>query len=540
MNPRTCVAPSGRFIFGIHTPGFRVDNFRQSDNISALGPYSEGGTKDNTANFPQSDVDVDKADRVYEIPNAFPFKGTTYIAESWARAKAENPTAIRLPKRRETSLTQAVRKWSEHPIPDRMIDKVFQSHPDALMLALAMTSTDPEDLVRLAEMSCRFEKDPSTGQPVGMHYKKDERGRIVSDIENHALFEAVANNRHLPDSYKHAMVLKPGAQGVSEIVGEWAGERSHVFEYLRRNSYIPWGHYASNMADDAIRYRIGDLASEDISGLRHLYYQRTYARLARQSGVDIPARRRQMSVDELEELRIRISRAASNSGHPTFDCGLWGWNFGFDYAPTGYRMHGSHQQIHQQFAMIPAQVPTMADSTETFVPFACGDLIADFTREYRSQTGKPFFDTYLEAIRNNRRMDGGGQAESSLVVFEDDHVMLFVPKAQTSQWELQLMATGPVGNVLEADTETRASLDRAILAAVKTLSAMGAEMITTIEYSKRFGSGDTDQRLLYAFLPKLPESPGGFSEAQLRWINGHFPEDFAIACRSGLQSVRDQ
>lgn len=56
-------------------------------------------------------------------------------------------------------------------------------------------------------------------------------------------------------------------------------------------------------------------------------------------------------------------------------------------------------------------------------------------------------------------------------------------------------------------------------------------MITSIEYSKPVVKGDDDQRLLVAFLPRLPESPGAFSEAQLRWINGHYPEDFALACR---------
>jgi len=58
--------------------------------------------------------------------------------------------------------------------------------------------------------------------------------------------------------------------------------------------------------------------------------------------------------------------------------------------------------------------------------------------------------------------------------------------------------------------------------------------VTNIEYSKRFDSTDTDQRLLYSFLPRLPHSPGAFSEAQLRWITGHYPEDFALACRSRL------
>nr|MDA8163512.1 hypothetical protein [Desulfobacteraceae bacterium] len=133
----------------------------------------------------------------------------------------------------------------------------------------------------------------------------------------------------------------------------------------------------------------------------------------------------------------------------------------------------------------------------------------------------------------NRRLDGW-KGESSLVVWEDGEVMLFVPKAQTSQWELQLMTVKPVGNILEAEAACRQALDRAMLLAMRTLAAMGARMVTTIEYPKRFGAGENGQRLLYAFLPRLPESPGAFSEAQLRFINGHYPEDFAAACRARL------
>ena len=72
---------------------------------------------------------------------------------------------------------------------------------------------------------------------------------------------------------------------------------------------------------------------------------------------------------------------------------------------------------------------------------------------------------------------------------------------------------------------------------IRTLGEMGARMVTSIEYAKRFQNPDTDQRLLYALLPKLPQSPGGFSEAQLRWIVGHFPEDFAEACRHRLKAL---
>ena len=134
----------------------------------------------------------------------------------------------------------------------------------------------------------------------------------------------------------------------------------------------------------------------------------------------------------------------------------------------------------------------------------------------------------------NRRMDGNAQREQSLVVFEDDRVMLFVPKAQTSQWELNLIPKTPVGSIVGADTPTRRSLDRAMLASARVLGAMGARMITTIEYSTSVVGDDTDHRLLIAFLPRLPDSPGAFSEAQLRWINGHYPEDFALACRRHL------
>ena len=95
----------------------------------------------------------------------------------------------------------------------------------------------------------------------------------------------------------------------------------------------------------------------------------------------------------------------------------------------------------------------------------------------------------------------------------------------------------PVGNIIEADAQMRRSLDKGLLIAMRILADMGAAMVTVFEYSKRFHHLDSTQRLLYVFLPRLPESPGAFSEAQLRWINGHYPEDFALACRLRLESV---
>jgi hypothetical protein len=158
--------------------------------------------------------------------------------------------------------------------------------------------------------------------------------------------------------------------------------------------------------------------------------------------------------------------------------------------------------------------------------------VAECARSYNAKHSRSLFTDLITCIRNNQRLDDH-PGESSLIVYEDDQVLLFVPKAQTSQWELQLMPLRPVGNILEADQAMRDSLDRGMLTAMRVLGGLGVKMTTTIEYAKRF-KDKADQRLIYSFLPKLPESPGAFSEAQLRWIMGHYPEDFATACRNRL------
>jgi len=92
-------------------------------------------------------------------------------------------------------------------------------------------------------------------------------------------------------------------------------------------------------------------------------------------------------------------------------------------------------------------------------------------------------------------------------------------------------------NILEADISLRASLDHAMLIAIQTLETLGAQMVTAIELSGRFDNknqNDIGQHLLYSFIPKLPYAPGTFSEAQLRWISGCYPEDFAQACRGAI------
>jgi hypothetical protein len=407
-----------------------------------------------------------------------------------------------------------------------------------VLLAIASTGTDPEDLVALAKLSCEFLFEPCDKIPKGLRYKKNKDGQVKPKIKNNALFETLANNYYLPDKYKEAMVLRPGVQGNSEIIGESKDDDSHVFEYLRRNSYIPWGHYAANMANDSIRYRLCDLTHSDIAGMRHLYYQRTYTRLARELGIPISPVRKRLSIEKLESIRINILEKLSsntNSDPLFFNCSLWGWNYGFDFSPSKYRLHASHQQIHQQFALVPATVQTQINECQ--IPsYASGDMIAEFIHDFRKETGKKFFDCYLQAIRNNRRMDNT-QGEKSLIIYEDKHVMVFIPKAQTSQWEIQLICLKAVGNILEADIQLRNSLDRAMAITMTLLANMGIRMVTIFEYSKRFDSAKSEQHLIYDFLPKLPHSPGAFSEAQLRWINGHYPEDFALACRNKMEEL---
>jgi hypothetical protein len=537
MTLRTCVAPSGEFVFGIHAPSYTVENLRESARICELGTLADGTPLDNRKNFPPGQVRVPAAETVFEVANPFPFRGTTYILKKWADEKAGGIASIGLPAPPEVSFTKAL----DRSLPEEQKLSVFASLPSPLQLSLAATSTDPEDLIRLSTLCCEFVRDQS-GRPVGLRYEPAGDGSFRPVIRDRTLFEVLANNHYLPAVFKEVMVLRPGAQGGSEIVGNYVSSdgKTHVYEYLRGNSYIPWGHYAANMGPESIRYRIADLTPADMTGIRHLYYQRMYTEMAKRLGFSLPGSRRSYTVSELETLRGQLLHHIADADQKTlpFNSTLWGWNFGFDYAPSHYRLHASHQQIHQQFALVPARVSIGGNGNAGTIPsYACGDLIQTFLQDYYRETGKRFFETYINAIRSNTRMDANPSGEKNLIIFEDANCMVFVPKAQTSQWELNLMTVPPIGNIMEANSDMRASLDRAMLIAVKVLSALGARMITSFEYSKRFDSPDTDQRLLYSFLPRLPESPGAFSEAQLRWINGHYPEDFATACRMKLSEL---
>ncbi|MFH1155721.1 MAG: hypothetical protein V1793_18085 [Pseudomonadota bacterium] len=538
---RTCVSPSGTFVWGVHRPAFTVTSFRGGDHLTVLGKTSDGTPVTNHANFPPGSVEETGADRIYEIHNAFPFRGTTYVNSAWADRTARDPSAMRMDNPGEVSFSayaESQEVSTSGPKPDACT--MIRNLPRPLRIALADTSTDPRDLICLAGMSCTLLYDQNGSCPSGLGFITDAQGAKCPDIKDHVLFDCVVNNRFLPDAYKEVMVLRPGVQGSSEITGEWRTRdgMSHVYEYLRRNSYIPWGHFAANTAQDTVRYRAADLTPKDMTGMRHLYYQRIYAKLGRQLGLRVPEERKTLAADDLEGLRldIRDALASGKRDRLVFNGSLWGWNFGFGYAQSGYRLHASHQQIHQQYAMIPRTVAREDNPGLMLGSYACGDLVADWVRTYRLGTGRGFFNDYLAAIRTNQRVDGSLERENRLDVFADDNVMLFVPKAQTSQWELQLIPLRPCGNCLEADYAMRRSLDRGILVALQTLESMGASMVTSIEFSKRFDDTDTDQQVLFSFLPKVPESPGAFSEAQLRWISGHYPEDFAEACRRQVRA----
>lgn len=528
---RTCVTKKGAFKVGVHRPRYSVRNLREKEYCMPLGIMPDGSTHDNKANFPAGDVHEEGARWIYEIANPLAFRGTTYIDSGWAAARAENPGLITIDPAPACSLTTAL----AGVVDSDKIEAVLQRLPVPVRYDLAANSTDPEELVLLARGCCRLQFDKD-GQPVGLNYL-EKGGRIRADIDDFELFETIANNPYLPDRYKEVMVLRPGVQGGSEIVGDQEQGETHVFEYLRRNSYIPWGHYAANMAHDAVRYRTSDLTLADMRGLRHLYYQRIFVTLADRFGIAVERKKRSLTEQELEQLRMKILAAAGHSdSHPAT---LWGWNFGYDFSGSGYRLHASHQMIHQQFAMVPEDVELL--DGDRSISYSCGDQVAEVVEEYRQENSSDFFSDYIRCIRQNERPDSGEGAKD-LIVFIDDHVMLFVPKAQMSQWELQLMVIGdnegrPVGNVLEADSAVRASIDRGILTAQHVFAGLGARMVTSIEYSKRIGI-QNGQRLLYSFLPKLPWSMGAFSEAQQRYICGHFPEDFAVACREKLSDLK--
>jgi hypothetical protein len=521
-------------VYGIHKPKFTAVNLRESDYIVNLGSTLDQETIDNADNFPKNDVGVESSSWVFEIPNAFPFMGATFIIKSNAdrTVGGRNPFSV------------LRNRWLE-----KRSEPDLQTTSREVLLTLASTSTNPEILGKLAEQSCRFSYDEKTRRVSGMVYEKNEMGKFRPVILDQHLFQILSNNPFLPVVYKRHMVLIPGVQGKSPIVGEYTEGNTHIWEYLRENSYIPWGHYAANMAHDAVRYKIDSLTQSDMTGLRHLYYQRIYLQLAAELDMPVQVQSRCLTVDEMEDLRLsllnEIAKRNKSGDHLPFNSILWGQNFGFDLSSSGYRLAASHQQIHQQFALVRPDVLAFKQgknntSFAAMPTYAQADQVGQFTRDYRERTKQEFFDTYFKAIRNNKRLDGRRDKESDLVFHQDENVIAFVPKAQRSQGEVQIMTKLRCGNIIETDKKTRNSLDVAILLTMKVLENLGVELLSSLEISKRLDNPDSDQRLLYCFLPRHPQSPGGFSEFQQRWISNQYPEDFAKVCREEAQNIREQ
>ena len=98
---------------GIHEPKFTVDNFRQKTIKDVLGRLPGGRPVENLTNFPKGKIRADAADRIYEIANAFPFRGSTFINSAWADRKAERPETIGLPPRPDCSLTACLEQWQK-------------------------------------------------------------------------------------------------------------------------------------------------------------------------------------------------------------------------------------------------------------------------------------------------------------------------------------------------------------------------------------------------------------------------------------------
>src|SRR5210317_2036015 len=192
MKLRTCVTPDGKFIYGIHKPSFKVANLREEVFLQTLGLDDEDNPIENSANFPDGEVEELQGEWIYEIPNPFPFRGATYIGKSWADAKAVDPKAIKLPDPVPTSMTDFLSKiLPGKDVSEDELNQWFADLPETVLLALASTSTDPEDLIRLAELSCEFIYGQEERLPIGLRYDVDAKGRYKAKILYHDLFEAL-------------------------------------------------------------------------------------------------------------------------------------------------------------------------------------------------------------------------------------------------------------------------------------------------------------------------------------------------------------
>ncbi|MBW1926225.1 MAG: hypothetical protein JRI35_03330, partial [Deltaproteobacteria bacterium] len=90
----TCIDPSGVFICALHEPSYKVVNLRRTETLAVLGHDSDGNAINNRVNFPGGDLVINNAGKVYEIPNAFPFWGATYILYDQAEQFSKDPKRL--------------------------------------------------------------------------------------------------------------------------------------------------------------------------------------------------------------------------------------------------------------------------------------------------------------------------------------------------------------------------------------------------------------------------------------------------------------
>jgi len=537
MKINTCVLPSGCFTWGNHDPEYEVFNLRINSEINKLGLDIEGNDVANQQNFPQTNINVLNKGQIIEIINPFPCFGATYIIKNQADRFSLPRFAPYIPHQSDISNpdTEFLELLLKGSLSYNNKNFTLKSLGRRLLMALAKITDNPEILIEILKLSCEMTFDEN-GMPSGMLYLKNNYNILKPVIYDHELFEIATNNSNLPDEYKLNAVLKPGVQGDSPIVGEYLNGKTHIWEYLRANSYIPWGHYASNMAHDSVRYSAGDITHDDMIGLRHLYYQRVYINMAIETGILLPEKPKFNEYSaKLEDIRLLIINKIQEGASLSFNATIWGWNYGFDYSASGFRLNASHQQTHQQYAFIKREISS--DNHDCFKTFALGDYLSNFIKDYKNYHNVSFFESYIKAICNNSRFDNRDDLPKSLIIHEDENCMLFAPKAQRCHGELQIMTKKPVGNILFCDIETRKSLDRAIYLGIKALHHIGAKMVTSYEISSRFDDYDSDQRLIYCMLPRHPQSPGAFSEKMERWVTGHYPEDFAGHLREKIKDI---
>jgi len=74
MTLKTCVDPSGKFVYDIHKPSFRAENMRFPDNVSELGKFEDGTAVKNLSNLPVGHVDETCGVWIFEISNPFPLR----------------------------------------------------------------------------------------------------------------------------------------------------------------------------------------------------------------------------------------------------------------------------------------------------------------------------------------------------------------------------------------------------------------------------------------------------------------------------------